>query len=197
MKASASVGLASAFLVAGCQSGPSQRSEATSPQAVPPETAVEVSSPGSSSTSVVVPELLGRVNEYAELLTPDEEAELAALYRSLEQEIGSQMVLLTIVSLHGVTMEDYSLTVANAWGLGRRDVDDGLLITLAREERTIRLEVGLGLEVLISDEASRRVLSHMAQEYREGRFFAGLRLGSRELVQMIRANPELVGTRKP
>ena len=152
---------------------------------------------GSAPTpSFAVPALRGRVNDYADLLTPTQETELETLYRSLEQEVGSQVALLTIESLHGIRIEDYSLKVANTWALGRRDVDDGVLITMAVEDRMVRIEVGYGLESVISNEtASQIIQQNMIPEFKKGEFFKGLEQGSQEIVQRIRANPKLVGKR--
>jgi uncharacterized protein len=175
-----------AFLGAGCRSTPSQSSEASSPEPMGQE----------AIAPFEAPKLLGRVNDHAGLLTPAEEAELTELYRSLEEELGCQMALLTIESLQRSSIDEYSLKVANAWGLGRRGVDDGVLITLALDEKATRIEVGYGLEAVISDEAANDVILRMVPEFRAGRFGSGLQSGSRELVEMIRSKRELIGSRK-
>jgi uncharacterized protein len=140
-----------------------------------------------------VPALRGRVNDYADILTPAQETELGGLYESLEREVGSQIALLTVKSSNGVAIEKYSLAVANAWGLGRRGVDDGLLITIAFNDRTMRIEVGYGLERIISDQAAEQVIRRMGAEFSAGNPFVGIRTGSLEVIQMIRANTALVG----
>jgi uncharacterized protein len=94
-------------------------------------------------------------------------------------------------------MEDYSLTVANTWGLGRRGIDDGLLITIAFDDRSIRIEAGYGLELVISDEAAAEVIRRMGTEFSAGHLFAGIRAGSMDLIQMIQVNKALVGTKRP
>ena len=99
----------------------------------------------------------------------------------MEQEIGSQIALLTIESLHGARIEDYSLAVANAWGLGRRGIDDGVLITIAPKDRTVRIEVGYGLELVISDQAAADVIRRMVPELAAGDSFTGIRKGSRTI----------------
>jgi uncharacterized protein len=150
-----------------------------------------------SKASFDVPALRGRVNDYANVLTPDQETDLNGLYESVERGVGSQIALLTVQSLNGVPMDDYSLTVANTWGLGRRGIDDGLLITISFNDRSIRVEVGHGLELVISDQAAAEVIQRMGAEFSAGSWFAGIRAGSMDLIQMIQANKALVGTRKP
>ncbi|MGB5366659.1 MAG: TPM domain-containing protein, partial [Polyangiales bacterium] len=98
-----------------------------------------------------VPELTGRVNDYATLLTPATEARIDALLTQLEKDTGAQVVVLTIDSLQGESLEDYSLRVAEAWKLGRDDPDDGALLMIAKNDRKMRLEVGYGLEPVLSD----------------------------------------------
>jgi uncharacterized protein len=185
-----------ALLVTACSLERSQKpAVGITPGQVSPEPTARQAPAEPSRVSFEVPALRGRVNDYANVLTPDQEAELSGLYESVERGIGSQIALLTIESSNGVPLDDYSLTVANAWGLGRRGIDDGLLITRAINDRTIRVEVGYGLELAIPDEAAAGVIRRMAAEFAAGRLFAGIRAGSMELIQMIQVNEALVGRR--
>jgi hypothetical protein len=187
--------VASASLHIGCHS-------ATSRTGDPSTKVAPHSSPGASPSVQPsqfrpdLPQLRGRVNDYADLLSPPEEAELAQLYAVLERETGCQMALLTIQVLPDVSIEEYSLAVANGWALGRRGIDDGLLITLARDNKSVRIEVGYGLERVISDELAKEVIDRMTPQFRAGRFFGGLKEGSTEIVRLIHANVELIGKRK-
>src|SRR5688572_6395478 len=119
-----------ALSVAGCSL---ERSRKPSASAAPEATAEPPAPPTRALTAraepakapVDVPALSGRVNDYADVLTPEQETEISDLYESIERDIGSQIALLTVDSLNGVPIADYSLAVANTWGLGRRGVDDG------------------------------------------------------------------------
>jgi uncharacterized protein len=188
--------LAAALLVAACSPERSQRSAAT----IPSQAAVEPARHSSAEPSKVafeVPALRGRVNDYADILTPVQETELAGLYEANERAVGSQIAVLTIQSLGGVPIKEYSLAVANTWGLGRLDIDDGVLITIAFAERLSRIEVGYGLELVISDQDAADVLRRMGGEFAAGNMFAGIRMGSKEIIQRIQANQDLVGKRRP
>lgn len=122
-----------------------------------------------------VPYLTGRVNDYAGMLDPEEESRVAARLEALEQANGAQVVVLTIPSLEGEVLEDYSLRVAETWGLGNEEVDNGLLFLIARDDRKLRLEVGYGLEGVIPDVLAGRILRNVVQpEFRAGRFAAGI-----------------------
>lgn len=122
-----------------------------------------------------VPYLTGRVNDNAGMLDPEEESRIATRLEALEQANGAQVVVLTIPSLEGEVLEDYSLRVAETWGLGDEEVDNGLLFLIARDDRKLRLEVGYGLEGVIPDVLAGRILRNVVQpEFRAGRFAAGI-----------------------
>jgi uncharacterized protein len=106
------------------------------------------------------------------------------------------MAALTVEALPPVTIDEYSLAVANAWQLGRKGVDDGLLITVAVKDRHSRIEVGRGLELVISDEFAAQIIKHMGAEFSAGRFYEGLTRGSLEAVTQIRQNSDQVGKRR-
>ncbi|WP_159581509.1 YgcG family protein [Marinoscillum sp. 108] len=141
-----------------------------------------------------VPELYARVNDYADILSDDEEANLNQLLKSLEDSIGSQLVILSIVSLDERTIEEYSIDVADNWRIGRANYNDGIIITLAMKDRMIRIEVGYGLELIIRDEIAKKIIdSTMIPEFRTGNFNAGLTKASEKIINLIYSNPELVG----
>jgi uncharacterized protein len=186
--------LAFASLIISCSS-------AASRTAAPKEVA-SPSRPGvtravrATQADFELPQRLGRVSDHADLLSPEEEAQLDQRYAALEQELGCQVALLTIQALPGVSIEEYSLAVANGWELGREGFDDGLLITLAHDDRMARIEVGYGLELVISDELAKQVIDRMTPAFGAGRFFGGIEQGSTELIQLIHTNAQLIGKRK-
>lgn len=132
-----------------------------------------------TSTSVAsaldVPALTGRVNDYADLISPEAEARIDQTLAALEQDEGAQVVVLTIEELDGEQLEDYSLRVAESWKLGRADQDDGALLFIAKNDRKMRLEVGYGLEPYLSDVMSRRILDQILRpSFRAGDFDGGI-----------------------
>jgi len=130
---------------------------------------------GATLFALEVPFLTGRVNDLADILPAESEARVEARLARLESEEGSQVAVLTIPSLEGEVLEDYSLRVAETWELGRGEFDDGALLLIASEDRKMRLEVGYGLEPTITDLASRRVLDDvMAPYFRQGDFGGGV-----------------------
>jgi uncharacterized protein len=129
----------------------------------------------SLALALAVPSLRGRVNDDAGLISPEAEARIAAKLEALENDTGAQVAVLTIVSLEGEALEDYSLRVAETWGLGRAEQDDGALLLIAKNDRKMRLEVGYGLEPVLSDVLSRRILDQILRPaFRAGDFDGGI-----------------------
>lgn len=141
-----------------------------------------------------VPKLYARVNDYAYIFTDDQETTLNKLLKSVEDSIGSQLAILSIDSLGGLSIEEYSMDVVENWKLGRRNYNDGLLITLAIQERKIRIEVGYGLELIITDEIAKKILDHtMVPHFKDGDFYSGITEGLNEIINLIHRNSEMVG----
>ena len=108
-----------------------------------------------------VPYLAGRVNDTADMIPADVEQRIDEKLAALEQATGAQMAVLTIASLEGEVLEEYSFKVAETWGLGREEQDDGLLMLIARDDRKMRLEVGYGLEGDLTDAQAGRILNNI------------------------------------
>ncbi len=139
---------------------------------------------------------LSYVMDSAGILTEVEEADLTKQIRELEDSIGSQIVIFTIDSLHGEKIEDFALRHANDWGIGRRDYDDGILIVVAVRDRSMRIEVGYGLELIVKDEiASGIVREQMAPKFREGKYHGGLQSAVETIKTLIMEHKELIGQR--
>ncbi len=127
------------------------------------------------AAALEVPFLAGRVNDLAGMIPADAEGRIEARLERLETEHGAQVVVLTIPSLEGEVLEDYSLRVAETWQLGRAEFDDGALLLIARDDRKMRLEVGYGLEPSVTDLASRRILDDVVRpRFRRGDFAGGI-----------------------
>ena len=141
------------------------------------------------------PKLIGHVNDYADLLSPTTEARLEDTLAKLEQDQGAQVAVLTIDSLQGEGLEDYSLRVAETWALGRKDQDDGALLLIAKDDRKTRLEVGYGLEPVLTDVMSRRILDHILRpRFRSGDFDGGVERAIEAIDGLVRgtSTPPLV-----
>jgi uncharacterized protein len=130
-----------------------------------------------SAWAVKVPALRSPVMDEAKILGQAERRDLAELAYEIHTNQGPQITILTVKDLQGYAIEDFSIRVAEAWKLGLKEKGNGLLITIAVQERQMRIEVGEGIEGEITDyEASQYINQILTPAFRERRFHAGLRM---------------------
>ncbi|MGH7233688.1 MAG: TPM domain-containing protein, partial [Nitrospiraceae bacterium] len=133
-----------------------------------------------------VPQLTGRIVDRAELLSPDAEASLSADLAAYEQRTGNQIAVLTLSSLDGESLEEYSHRVATAWKLGQKGQDNGVLLLVVPRERRLRIEVGYGLEGALTDAASSRIIRNVIVPYfRTGDFTGGITAGLKAVIDVL------------
>ena len=131
-----------------------------------------------SLSALDVPEMKGRVNDQASLLSLSRQKELDGYLAALEESTGVQMVLLTIPSLKGESLEDFSIRVVDQWQLGGREEDNGILLLVSLQERMIRIEVGYGLESVLTDAKSGMIIREVISPYfRQGDYASGILSG--------------------
>ncbi|MBI3179276.1 MAG: TPM domain-containing protein, partial [Deltaproteobacteria bacterium] len=128
------------------------------------------------AAALAVPALRQRVTDLAGLLTSDVHAQIESDLAAHEAKTSQQFAVLTVPTLAGDPLEDFSMRVVEAWKLGRKDGDNGLLMLVAVKERKIRIEVGYGLEGNIPDALASRVVRNVMQpRFREGDYTGGIR----------------------
>ncbi|MFN7960895.1 MAG: TPM domain-containing protein [Thermoanaerobaculia bacterium] len=150
--------------------------------------ALMLSASGASAREI--PYLSGRVVDEAGLLSSDARARIDARLAALEEAKGSQVAVLTIASLEGEDLADYSHRVAETWKLGRAKTNDGVLLLVARDDRKMRLEVGYGLEGAIPDAIAHRILDEIVRpRFREGDFGGGIEAGIEAVDKLVRGEP--------
>lgn len=115
------------------------------------------------------------VNDFAGVLSAETEEELFTRGRAYYESDKTQVVVTTVDSLEGADIESYALEMARTWGIGDKDADNGILILLAVSDREIRIEVGTGLEGVITDTKSGRFIRRAADSLSAGDFDAGIR----------------------
>ncbi len=122
-----------------------------------------------------VPYLIGRVNDYAELLPRAVAERLEKRLKALETRTGAQVAVLTVDTLDGEPIEKFSMRVVETWKLGRREQDNGVLFLVAKGDRAMRIEVGYGLEGVLPDALCKRILDGIARpRFRAGDFGGGI-----------------------
>jgi uncharacterized protein len=125
-----------------------------------------------------VPALQGRVNDYANLISPDQKQRIEAQLAQFEQQTGNQVAVLTIPSLDGEDIEGYGNRVARAWALGQKGKDNGALLLVAQQDRKMRIEVGYGLEPVLTDLQTSIIQNQVIIPYfKRGDFGGGIEAG--------------------
>lgn len=134
-----------------------------------------------------IPALTGRVVDQTGTLSDGEIAAITEQLQKLETEKGSQVAVLIVPTTEPEDIAAYSIRVAEAWKLGRKKVDDGALLIIAKNDRTLRIEVGYGLEGALTDLVSRRIIDdHITPRFKQGDFFGGVQAGIAAMSAIIR-----------
>lgn len=132
------------------------------------------------------PPLTGRVVDDAQILSPTAEAKLTAELAALEQQTGHQLVVATLPTLQGYEIEDYGYQLLRTWGVGRKAEDDGAILIVAPNERKVRIEVGYGLEPVLTDALSSLIIHRaILPAFREGKMEEGVVAGATQIVRQI------------
>jgi uncharacterized protein len=140
-----------------------------------------------AAAALEVPALKGRVNDYGGMLPPEAERRLETLLKELEEKDSTQVAVLTVPSLDGDSLEDFSMRVAERWKIGRKGLDNGALLVIARDDRKVRIEVGYGLEGRLTDLTAGRIIrDRIVPEFRAGRFDQGVLNGVVALTEVVR-----------
>ena len=137
-----------------------------------------------------IPALSGRVVDETATLTAEQKRALEEKLQEFEQRKGSQIAVLIVGTTFPEPIESYSIRVADAWKIGRKAVNDGILVVVAKSDRAMRLEVGYGLEGAIPDAMARRLIDEVfIPGFREGNFYDGLSAGVDRLIKVIDGEP--------
>jgi uncharacterized protein len=132
------------------------------------------------------PALTGRVVDEAGILSPTTRAQIDALSAEREQKTGEQIVVATVKSLQGYTIEEFGVGLGRHWGIGQKGRDNGAILLVAPNERKVRIEVGYGLEDRLTDAQSRIIIEEVIlPEFRRGDFDAGVRDGAAAMLRTI------------
>lgn len=132
------------------------------------------------------PPLTGRVVDDAQILSPATEAKLTAELAALEQQTGHQLVVATLPDLQGYEIEDYGYQLLRTWGIGRKDQDDGAILIVAPSQRKVRIEVGYGLEPVLTDALSSFIIQRaILPAFKAGDLEKGVVDGTEAIVRQI------------
>lgn len=139
-----------------------------------------------AGAEVAVPPLKARVTDLTATLQPADVVALEQQLAALEAKKGSQVAILIVPTTQPETVEQYALRVAETWKLGRKGVNDGVLVLVAKNDRKLRIEVGYGLEGAIPDAVAKRIIAEtIAPSFKQQQFHAGLVAGVEQIAKLL------------
>jgi uncharacterized protein len=145
-----------------------------------------------------VPQLQSPVTDLTGTLTADQRNQLDQRLRAFETEKGTQIAVLIVGSTQPETIEQYSLRVVEAAKLGRRKIDDGILLLIARDDRAVRIEVGYGLEGAVPDVMANRIIEQViVPRFRSNDYYGGIDEAVTRLIALVQGEPLPEPERKP
>ena len=147
-----------------------------------------------SLPALEVPPLAGRVNDAARMLHPETLQRLEQKLEVFERETSNQVVVLTIPSLQGDTIDQFTIRVAEAWKIGQKGRDNGVLLVIAQAERTVRIEVGLGLQGVLPDITAGRIIRDVMRPFlKSGSYDQGVVAGVDSIIAATKGEFKGIG----
>ena len=139
-----------------------------------------------SKESSKSPALTGRVVDQAGILSPAVKAELETALAAHENNTTNQVVVVTLESLNGANIEEYSLELGRRWGIGQKGKDNGVLLVVAPNDKQIRIEVGYGLEGILTDALSSNIINYyIIPEFKKGDIQNGIKIGTQKIIALL------------
>ncbi len=137
--------------------------------------------------AVEMPSLTGRVNDYASMISAEAETQINEKLARLEENESTQLVVLTIESLEGEPLEDYSIRLAETWKIGQKEFDNGAILLVSKKDRKVRIEVGYGLEGALTDLTAGRIVDNdIVPLFKKGQFDQGFVRGVDMIVAAVK-----------
>jgi uncharacterized protein len=145
---------------------------------------------GAAHAEVAVPPLGARVTDLTATLDAQQIQALESRLAEFEKNKGAQLAVLIVPTTQPETIEQYGIRVADAWKLGRKGVDDGALLLVAKDDRNVRIEVGYGLEGALNDATAHRIVDEIIVPYfKRGEFYSGIEAGTAAMMKVIDGEP--------
>lgn len=145
---------------------------------------------GSAQAEVAVPPLKQRVTDLTATFDAAQIQALDTRLAAFESGKGSQIAVLMLPTTQPETIDQYGIRVVEAWKLGRKGVDDGVLLLIAKDDRKLRIEVGYGLEGALNDATAKRIVAEIISPYfKRGEFYAGVDAGVAAIINVVEGEP--------
>jgi uncharacterized protein len=167
--------LTSMLSALACSDGSASRSQQESTKPPPAVRVLAASLP-----------LTGRVTDAAHVLSPEQQGRLSAKLEQLERSTKHQMVVVTVPTLGGRDVADYTRDLSNSWGIGRKGYNDGVVLLVAPVEHKVRIAVGYGLEGKLTHDVCQEIIDKtMLPRFREGDVPGGIKAGTDALIARL------------
>ena len=132
------------------------------------------------------PNLSGRVVDNAKLLTKDQIETLSSILKAHEEKTSNQIVIVSLNSLEGYDIADYSYQLGRYWGIGQKDKDNGVLLVIAFKDRKLRIEVGYGLEGALTDKISHEIIEYtLKPSFKKQQYYTGINTATEKIIDAI------------
>lgn len=143
-----------------------------------------------AAAQVPVPPLTGHVTDQTGTLSAEQRASLEQTLAAFEARKGSQLAVLMVASTAPEAIEPFALRVAEQWKLGRKKVDDGAILVVAKNDRALRIEVGYGLEGVLTDLTSKRIINEVVvPRFKSQDFYGGITAGVDQIIRVVDGEP--------
>jgi uncharacterized protein len=137
-----------------------------------------------------IPKLTARVTDLTGTLTAEQQTALEQKLAAFESAKGSQLAVVLVPATQPEQIEQYSIRVVEQWKLGRQKVDDGALLIIAKNDHRVRIEVGYGLEGVLTDAMCNRIISETIRPaFRQGNYYGGIDAGLDQMMKLIEGEP--------
>jgi uncharacterized protein len=143
-----------------------------------------------ATAQVAVPRLAARVTDQTGTLSAEQSSQLERKLAAFEERKGSQLAVLIVPTTEPEDIAEFGIRVAEAWKLGRENVDDGAILLVAKDDRRMRIEVGYGLEGALPDAVARRITDEtISPRFKQGDFYGGIDAGLEQIIKVIDGEP--------
>ena len=145
---------------------------------------------GPALANVAVPPLKARVTDLTATLSSQQQATLEQTLAAFEARKGSQIAVLLVPTTQPETVDQYAVRVEETWKLGRKGIDDGVLLVIAKNDRKLRIEVGYGLEGVLNDATTKRIIEEeITPRFKQGDYYSGITAGVGRIIKVIDGEP--------
>lgn len=160
--------------------------------------AMTVGGAHAADTLIPIHSFQALVTDLTSTLTPEQKMGLEARLRTFEDRSGSQLAVLIVPTTQPEAVEQYAIRVVEQWKIGRKKVDDGVLLLIAKNDRTVRIEVGYGLEGVLGDAVSNRIINDiLVPRFKQGDFFGGIDGSTDQMIKLIDGEALPAPARRP